>query len=79
MSKRTDYLMQQLRTLYASTREAQKQRNALRDDYVTLLAEAEATLAALRDERDEALVRLNALLLADGQEEITLDYFKGMP
>jgi hypothetical protein len=79
ISRRTQILLDQLRTLYVTWRTARKERNRLRDDYVAILAEAEATVGALQAERDDLLTRVNARLVADGEPEITLDYFKDMP
>lgn len=79
MSKRTDILLETLRSLYVQTREARKYRNSLRDDYATLLADAEVVFEALQSERDDALTRLNTRLVAEGEQPITLDYFKDLP
>jgi hypothetical protein len=79
MSKRTELLKQHLRSAYVLTREARKQRNSLRDDYAELLAAAEADLAEYKAEQDDALVRLNARLVAEGEPEFTLDQLKDMP
>jgi hypothetical protein len=79
ISKRTAILLDQLRTLYVAARTARKERNHLRDDYAAMLAEAEAMLDALQSERDDLLARVNARLVADGEPEITLDYFKDLP
>lgn len=79
MSKRTDILLETLRSLYVQTREARKYRNSLRDDYATLLADAEGVFEALQSERDDALTRLNTRLVAEGEQPITLDYFKDLP
>lgn len=79
MSKRTDILLEQTRGLYLAWRTARKERNNLRDNYEALLAEAEVTLDALQNERDDALARLNTRLVAEGSEPLTLDYFKDLP
>ncbi len=79
MSKRTELLKQHLRLAYVLTREARRLRNSLRDDYVVLLANAEADLAEYKAEQDDLLDRLNARLVAEGEPAITLDEFKDMP
>jgi hypothetical protein len=79
MSRRNDILLGQLRNLFVETREARKTRDNLRDNAAALLAAADAEFQALRDERDDLLVRLNTRLVADGLPELTLDYFKDMP
>ena len=79
MSKRTDLIKAQLTRAYVLTREARRLRNSLRDDYVVLLATAEADLAEYKAEQDDLLDRLNARLVAEGEPTITLDEFKDMP
>lgn len=79
MSKRTDLLKQQLRSAYVLTRQARKARNELRDNYAALLAAAEADLAEYKEVQDDALARLNARLVAEGEPEFTLDQLKDMP
>jgi uncharacterized membrane protein YccC len=79
MSKRIELVRQQLRTAYVLAREARLARNELRDNYQALLDAANDELNEYQTERDELLVKLNVLLVAAGQPEITLDEFKDLP
>lgn len=79
VTRRAGILLDTVRRLVILTREARKERNALRDNYETMLADKEAVFDALQSERDDALARLNARLVLDEEPEITLDYFKDLP
>jgi hypothetical protein len=75
-TRRANVLLEQLRRLHYEVKEFRRIRNNLRDNYVQMLADAEAMLTDYQAERDDALVRLNARLVEDGEQPITLDYFK---
>jgi len=79
MSRRSDILLANLRSLYLATREAKRIRDDLRDNYVALLDTANAELDDYQAERDEALVRLNARLTLDGAPTITLQDLRNLP
>jgi 1,6-anhydro-N-acetylmuramate kinase len=79
MSRRIEVLTAQVSRAYVLAREARKLRNSLRDDYLQLLAAAEADLQEYVAERDDALARLNARLVAEGLPTTTLDAFKDLP
>jgi hypothetical protein len=79
MTTRTDLLLARVRALVAETRFAKRTRDNLVDNYAALLADAEETFSALKDERDEVLARLNARLVAEGLPELTIADFKDLP
>lgn len=80
MSKRSDILLQQAVALQASVKFAKSVRDDLRDNYAAKLAAANEELDAFQAERDEALARLNARLVAEGQPEVTIpDLNKRLP
>jgi hypothetical protein len=61
VSKRTDYLFGVCYDLSIKVRKARDARNNIRDNYAEILASAQGVLAALKDELDERLARLNQL------------------
>jgi hypothetical protein len=72
MSKRTNILYKQVEDLVDMTKIYRQQRNALRDDYALLLAEAEDNFASCKAERDERLAKLNELRALEGLPPLTV-------
>jgi hypothetical protein len=80
MSKRIDILLQQATSLHGLVRYTRTQRDDVRDNHQATLDALNAELDDYQLERDEALARLNARLVAEGKEELTLaDLTKRLP
>ena len=79
MSKRTNILLQQVRRLVVETRNLRAERDDLRDNAAARVDALTAELQDTRDERDDALARLNARAVIDGERTYTLDDFANLP
>lgn len=77
-SRRLVLMTRSLETLIMATRNAKRHRDRLLNDYPAMLAAAEEEHAALKDERDETLVRFNAQRVLAGLPELTLQDFKDL-